>query len=680
MRSTNQKKKSKVERGLLLKRIFLLILAALMVLGSAYYVVYFSFINVNAAEAETVEYLYDENQKLRIGLLYDSGVVSSFNIKATYGFTYGYVKSNEYYPIVSNEQASVTATVDGNVKYSSGTYSATGTEDSAVIGGYHVQLTFEDATNFEGRFASCREILKSINVTCFPAYINGEPAIRIGAVTNESAANELLLKVTEILGLSTFPGTVSIAAPSATAVTIINPENNTIIYEYDNTSGSGNDFGMKAIQKEGSATAYIVSPAKNSYSGVFIFARYNSLISLANLVSLEEYVEGVVPFEIGTTWPDDAQKAFSIAARSYAISKRGRHTSLGFDLCSTICCQVYRGCGKTTDNIRENVKATEGMVMVSGGKVASTFYSSSTGGCTVSNADAWGSSESAYPYLKAKATPWEKYETHSSGSWTVTFTPAELAAQLRNKGYTDITGNIKSVVINSLGKNSSYVSSITFTDVNGNSVTIKRSDNIRINLGLKSANFVVGKAGETVTVTDMTLDGYEELVNAYAGVKAVSEDNIQPIDNTLEDFFNDFINSGNDSEEDAEEAPKTVTILTKDGIVKVEDSVVTTVMTGKGTAEFNNSFNVITANNVPSTPTVTFGEALLKLETIATTREIVLEGNEGDFVFVGRGYGHGVGLSQWGVHDLAVDGADYQTIAKVYYPGASIQHYRTITK
>lgn len=44
----------------------------------------------------------------------------------------------------------------------------------------------------------------------------------------------------------------------------------------------------------------------------------------------------------------------------------------------------------------------------------------------------------------------------------------------------------------------------------------------------------------------------------------------------------------------------------------------------------------------------------------------------GEFVFTGKGYGHGVGLSQWGAQAMAYKGKDYQDILKTYYPGTTL--------
>ena len=44
----------------------------------------------------------------------------------------------------------------------------------------------------------------------------------------------------------------------------------------------------------------------------------------------------------------------------------------------------------------------------------------------------------------------------------------------------------------------------------------------------------------------------------------------------------------------------------------------------------------------------------------------------GKFVISGRGYGHGLGLSQWGSQYLAEQGVDYQRILSHYYQTAQI--------
>ena len=45
---------------------------------------------------------------------------------------------------------------------------------------------------------------------------------------------------------------------------------------------------------------------------------------------------------------------------------------------------------------------------------------------------------------------------------------------------------------------------------------------------------------------------------------------------------------------------------------------------------------------------------------------------EDGFAFVGSGYGHGVGMSQWGAEAMARRGASYRQILATFYPGTEL--------
>ena len=65
------------------------------------------------------------------------------------------------------------------------------------------------------------------------------------------------------------------------------------------------------------------------------------------------------------------------------------------------------------------------------------------------------------------------------------------------------------------------------------------------------------------------------------------------------------------------------------------------------------------------------GEDLQKLLGLKSTRFSIQKAN-GMFQIYGRGFGHGVGLSQWGAHNLALSGANYQQMLYHYYQNASL--------
>jgi SpoIID/LytB domain protein len=57
---------------------------------------------------------------------------------------------------------------------------------------------------------------------------------------------------------------------------------------------------------------------------------------------------------------------------------------------------------------------------------------------------------------------------------------------------------------------------------------------------------------------------------------------------------------------------------------------------------------------------------------VGETEALRTEAATGDFVFTGRGWGHGVGMSQWGAWQAAKEGVTFDKILAFYYPGTTL--------
>jgi len=109
---------------------------------------------------------------------------------------------------------------------------------------------------------------------------------------------------------------------------------------------------------------------------------------------LEEYLKGVLPREIGPSFPAEAQKAQAVAARSYTVNyTRGGSRAI----CTTTRCQVWGTTRYTSTD--KAVDATKNIVAVHQGKLVGGWFAASCGGKTRSNKEA-GWSSTALPYLK----------------------------------------------------------------------------------------------------------------------------------------------------------------------------------------------------------------------------------------------------------------------------------------
>ncbi|MEK6543403.1 MAG: SpoIID/LytB domain-containing protein, partial [Elusimicrobiota bacterium] len=110
---------------------------------------------------------------------------------------------------------------------------------------------------------------------------------------------------------------------------------------------------------------------------------------VVNILGLEEYLYGVVPYEIGSKSPRGAILAQAVLARSYALWRRNEdktHRTLehGYDLCDAVHCQVYKGFLGESDTVDEAVAATSGMALEEQGKAFQIWYHANCGGLSAS--------------------------------------------------------------------------------------------------------------------------------------------------------------------------------------------------------------------------------------------------------------------------------------------------------
>jgi stage II sporulation protein D len=103
-------------------------------------------------------------------------------------------------------------------------------------------------------------------------------------------------------------------------------------------------------------------------------------LNAINNVDLENYVRGVVARESPSSWPIEALKAQSVAARSFALT--GRVSGNGFDLYDDTRSQVYGGIAAEAASTNRAIAQTNGQVVMSAGKVATCYFSSTSGGHT----------------------------------------------------------------------------------------------------------------------------------------------------------------------------------------------------------------------------------------------------------------------------------------------------------
>ncbi|MBP7784663.1 MAG: glycerol-3-phosphate acyltransferase [Firmicutes bacterium] len=298
-----------------------------------------------------------------------------------------------------------------------------------------------------------------------------------------------------------------------------------------------------------------------------------------NILDLEDYVAGVVPYEIGAGAPFEALKAQAVVARTEAVALGGRHDEEPFDTCSSTHCQVYRGAAAELDrpDVRRAVDSTRGEALFYNGRPApGAKYHACCGGITESAGALW---RFDVPYMVGVGCSLPTPESSSRGAATAAAIRDEQALRAvieapnpgdfcyGSNGYrwrVEYTaGQLAAVLAPVIGRLEQPESRVIRVAV------IERTPR-----------------GSAVRVRVTTTEGEYEIVGEYAIRSALG------------------------------------------GTVTIKSGV----------------FVVDTEGDPPST-----------------------------FVFSGAGYGHGVGMCQYGARGMARAGYDYRAILEHYYPGTTVE-------
>jgi stage II sporulation protein D len=156
-----------------------------------------------------------------------------------------------------------------------------------------------------------------------------------------------------------------------------------------------------------------------------VFANTRGLLTVVNVIGLEDYVRGVVANELspGGYPAIEALKAQAIAARTYALRNRGQFASQGFDLLPTTRSQVYRGLLSEHPLSTRAVDETRGMIATYNGEPINALYTSTCGGRTEDSENIFNQ---AVPYLRGRECAVEGRAAFAPFTISTSREPAEL--------------------------------------------------------------------------------------------------------------------------------------------------------------------------------------------------------------------------------------------------------------
>lgn len=638
-------------------RLTALFLSAIIAVGTLGAAILFK-IETSAAPLDSYAFEGEKTSddfRIAVGIRYGSSAYPLHSVTSPNGFIIGEAEitrsKHGFLPLYEIAETDISAVIDTNLKIGYESCEIATKASDTDIGGYNVELSIP-AGDLWGNLSDLRDLFSGDYEHVFPAYSNGKRTVRVGAFPDYATASAAAGAVGAVLdGFS-----VSVASPSSGSISLLNSDYDTILFEYNGAEGYC--LGISALQKTYSDYSYLYySRTSYLYDGIFCFKRSindgTEGLSMINLIDMQSYVEGVLPYEISSTWPSECLKAFSVMVRSFAMANLNLHyNAYGFDICSTSHCQVYQGRRLVTDSVTDAVAATKNEILVYGDDIVNAAYSSSQGGYSVAAQYVWGGT---LGYMVNQPTPWEDYGDVKKGLWEAEISEKELAAAFKNAGYSSIKGN-KIVDFNyETADDSPYLYSFTGIDEKGNSATATRSSKVKALFGstVNSANFTIAKGELTYTYTDVLSNRIVNLGGSYSGeITIFTSEGMVKRDVSVLNFFTDLGRALRD-------VSGALFIKTKNGTATLTD---TSVDIPVSTLPDENGRYTVVSN---------FGDFLVVSEVQDITKTVTAS-DPNSYVIVGMGSGHGVGASQYGTLHLAKAGATYDQIVRAYYIGTEI--------
>ena len=214
-----------------------------------------------------------------------------------------------------------------------------------------------------------------------------------------------------------------------------------------------------------------------------------------------------------------------------------------------------------------------------------------------------------YPYLIAKPDPYEDSIDFSTKQWTYHVTPAQVQNMLHRAGYS--CSEIVSMEATEFTA-AGNVNKVVITDAAGKTITFSK-DNVRMLQNISGVNYFSRRF---------------QITPIYEGGTAA-----QPSDGTAEASI---IDESTTTQKD------TFHIITSQGKTQITAPV--TVLTSAGIKTVSGQ-SAAPAPNAKAT----------------------------GWTISGRGFGHNIGLSQWGAYAMAAQGFTYDAILQFYYPGTTLK-------
>lgn len=348
-----------------------------------------------------------------------------------------------------------------------------------------------------------------------------------------------------------------------------------------------------------------------NYSGMIeLKAVKEDKFNIINVLDMQSYLKGVVPNEMPVSFGLEALKAQAVAARNYA--NRPQSAYKNYDICDSTACQVYYGANSNREISNRAVDETKGIFALYENEPIVALYHSTAGGITEDWKNVYGNGiANEKPYLKSVADDPSQAPLLDEKAVRDYYSKKPESFDIKSPRYRWKVEWTREELENVLNK--------TLIEQSRAGLVEPKYTGEEKLIGLKDIKVTKrGTSGKALEIEIYFKNGTFK-VKKELGIRRTLKKN-----NIMLSSGNFFIDKGF-------------------GEIKDEDE------------KLNVKEEVIFAFEKLISPTKTLVGALPE-----------------KFTITGGGFGHGVGMSQYGAGFMAQNGKKFDTILKHYYSGISI--------
>ncbi|MCZ8514610.1 SpoIID/LytB domain-containing protein [Paenibacillus filicis] len=427
--------------------------------------------------------------------------------------------------------------------------------------------------------------------------------------------------------------------------------------------GGGTAAKLWAASAGARGTVTVQERFGRAYRGGIELSTLGGKLAVVNELPFEQYLVSVLGSELSKEWPMEALKAQAVAARTFALKQSASKYTIA-QVTDTTLDQAYKGIAVEFPQALQAVQATEGEVLTNKGSLIDPLFYSNAGGVTADSAEVWGND---VPYLKSIASPddgaaagkklWYRIVLPNGNTGFIHSDYARDTGQKNPAGlpYYESTGT--GIAVRSAPYVDNAANPALFkVDIGDRFVVIGRETESNAYSWYRGP-FDAAKLKDKITASlpgalPGGLDSLEVTKRGPSGRVLELKAGGQPLKTAYPDSLRSLLGG----------LPSTR--------FEIEDTGRYTILGADGTTRSQSAGSpAVYVTAAGATPGPQGGGAQYVLDGSGQVRQVT---KTPQFIFRGKGNGHGVGMSQWGAKGYAELGYDYKKILLTYYQGVTI--------